>query len=171
MAKEFIPDPKPLSTKKVKGAPSPKKEEAPTVVVADKTRTEINSRNRNFGKAVERAVAKKTGGTRTPGSGAIKNSVLNLEGDVRIRDSENKKDIIIVECKGSSGLTTKGDKTYTLKKSVLHQMIKEAELTGSIGVLYLHFLNEDYTEDYCIIKSNHFYDLVRLARIGATHDN
>lgn len=171
MAKEFLPDPKAPVVKKSRGFPAkiPKaKTEEPA---PDKTRTEINNRNRNFGKAIEREVAKRTGGERTPGSGAIKNSVKNLEGDVRIRDAENKRDIIVVECKGSSGLTTKGEKTFTLKKTVLDQMVKEAELTGCIGAVYLHFLQNEYTEDYCIIKSRHFYDLVNLARVGALYVN
>lgn len=160
------PDPKPEGGKKKPKSSSAKSATKP----AEKARAEINNRNRNFGKSIEREVAKRTGGERTPGSGAIKNSVKNLEGDVRVRDADNRRDIIVIECKGSSGLTPSGDKSFTLKKSVLEQMVNEAEIVGAIGALFIHWKHEEYDTDFVVIRSDHFYRLVELARKGATLD-
>src|SRR5690606_40126867 len=98
-----------------------------------------------FGKAVEKAVANLTGGTRVPMSGAIKNSVFNLEGDVNVKTRDGKKTLFLIETKGTSGITPKGDKTYTLKKSVLDQMSKEGRTAGAIPALYLHWRDRKST--------------------------
>src|SRR4051812_31607432 len=114
MAKEFTPDPKPAPKTK-KSSFSSKKLNKPmtTEEETDKpTRTEINARNRNFGKSVERSVAKLTGGDRVPASGAIKTSNLDLTGDVQVKDAAGRP-LIKIESKGTSALTPSGDKTFT----------------------------------------------------------
>lgn len=160
----FNPVPKPeKKSKKAKAG----EEAKPT---ANPTRAEINNSNRNYGKSAERAVAKRTGGERTPGSGAIKNSVKQLEGDVRVRDSNNKRDAFVIECKTCSTLTPQGDHTFTLKRSVLDQMVDEADLSGAIGLVYLKWKGEKFDDDYVIFKAAHFYRFLEWAKVGATQE-
>lgn len=153
-------------------APVPKPEKKPkkSSPGADKTRAEINNNNRNYGKSAERAVAKKTGGERTPGSGAIKNSVKQLEGDVRVRDAEGKRDVLVIECKTCATLTPQGDHTFTLKRSVLDQMVKEADIGGAVGLLYLKWKGAQFDDDYVIFKASHFYRFIEWAKAGATQE-
>lgn len=130
-------------------------------------RTEQNRVNRGFGKSIEREVAKLTGGSRVPGSGAFKQSVHNLTGDVEIFDDQGRV-IMRVECKGTSAITPKGDKSFVLKKSVLDQAKKEAEATNVVGVVWVHWRDAEYKkDDYVIIPSAHFLQLVDWARTGA----
>ncbi len=125
-----------------------------------------NEMNRNFGKNVERAVAKITGGGRTPGSGAIKNSVLGLEGDVQVFYKDSRELLTLIECKGSSTITPAGDKTFTLKKSVLDQAKKEAEGLRAVAAVWVHWKSANYeTEDYVILPSQAFVQLLDLARM------
>lgn len=155
----FQPVPKPTSSKKGKGTKTPKKT-VDQAAVDDKIR-QRNNTNRNFGKAVEREVAKRTGGHRVPASGAIKNSVWNLEGDVRIVSDDGKATLVLVECKGSSAITPKGDKTFSLKKSVLDQATREADLVGTLPAVYIHWKGANYDQDdYVVIPSRHFYTIV-----------
>lgn len=143
---EFKPVPKPVSGKQSK-------------------RQKINNRNRNFGKAVERKVAELTGGDRVVASGAIKNSVWNLLGDVQVRKPDSVEVLALIECKGTSGITPKGDKTFTLKKSVLDQAKTEAEQLKAISVVWLHWLNASYeSDDYAIIPADSFLKLLELAK-------
>jgi hypothetical protein len=139
-------------------------------------RTQQNKRNRNYGKDVERSVAKKVGGERTPGSGAFKFSNRNLTGDVQVNDALGRG-LCKIECKGVSVISAKGEKTFTLKKSVLDQAFKEADVQGESGVVWIHFLNNNYDEDFVafmdekgdayMIRSRHFVRLLDLAKLGA----
>jgi hypothetical protein len=139
-------------------------------------RTQQNKRNRDFGKAVERQVAKIVGGERTPGSGAFKFSNRNLTGDVQVNDALGRG-LCKIECKGTSIISAKGGKTFTLRKSVLQQAMKEADDQGEIGVVWIHFLNDQYDEDFVafmddkgdafIVRSRHFVRLLNLAKLGA----
>lgn len=101
-------------------------------------------------------------------SGAIKNSVLHLEGDVKVRDSEEKFDVVFIECKTSSHITPKGDKQVTARLSELQQMIHEAEISGCIGLIHYHFANNDYAKDFVMFESSHFFRYIDLVRLGAT---
>lgn len=171
----ITPDLKPVKVKKERwGAKKPaaaKEPKLPTEEVEKPTRTEINAQNRQFGKSVERQIAKIVGGVRTPGSGAIKNSILNLEGDIRVRDAGGKRDLAVLECKGTSGITPKGDKTFTLKKSVLDQAHREADLVKAIGAVWLHWKQGEYMDDYIIMRSSHFTRLLDYAKTGAALDS
>lgn len=161
----IFPAPKPQSTKKKGGTKkAPTKTTSPPL---NRTRQEINATNRQRGKSAERQVAKRTGGSTTPLSGAIKNSVKGLEGDVRVRDESNSRDFLVIECKSASQLTPKGDKSFTVHQKVVRQMIDEAEKGGCLGTLYIHWVNGGFDEDLVMFKSSHFFELVRLARIGA----
>lgn len=171
------PVPKPESTKKTKKKGG-KAIAAPTKTVntalveeRKRSRADINNTNRQRGKTLEREVAKRTGGERTPGSGAIKNSVKNLEGDVRVRDADNRRDALVIECKSCSTLSPDGDHTFTLKRNVLEQATKEADLIGAIGLVYLHWVGANYNDDYVIFKAEHFYRWLDLARTGAAMEN
>lgn len=170
MAKDFLPDPKGEPKKKKSGgSKAPSKAIQPRTNTPD--RTEQNRLNRNFGKATERAVAKRTGGHRTPGSGAIKGSVHQLEGDVQVRDADERRTILVIECKGCGTLTPRGEHSFTLPKKVLDQMVGEAEAQGAIGCVYLHWKGEKFEDDYVIFKSEHFFRLMELARLGASMEN
>lgn len=140
-------------------AKSPPKDETVKESVKDR-----NNRNRGFGKSVERTVAKLTGGDRVPASGAIKTSAWNLVGDVQVKDN-TKKIIALIECKGTSGITPSGDKTFALKKSVLDQATKEADLVGALGVVYIHWKNANYVEDdYVVMSSRNFLMLLEMVK-------
>lgn len=146
----FNPVPKP--EKKTK---NPKKKE-----VNEEVRKRNNA-NRNFGKAIERNVADLTGGERVPMSGAVKNSVWNLEGDVRVRYPDSSRVLSLIECKGTSGITPSGDKTFTLKKSVLDQAKKEGELVKAIPAVWLHWKNANYEQDdYVIIPAETYIKIL-----------
>lgn len=133
-----------------------------------RTRTEINNTNRKYGRSVEQQVAKLTGGERTPGSGAIKNSVKNLEGDVRIQIPDTNRDFVVIECKATSTITPSGDRSYTLKKSVLDQMMREAEISSNtVGLVFLKWKNLPYTDDFVIFSSRHFFRFLEWAKEGA----
>jgi hypothetical protein len=132
---------------------------------SQRTRKEINNRNRNFGKSVERRVAELTDGHRVVASGAIKTSIWNLLGDVQVPFDDSHDTLAVIECKGTSGITPKGDKTYTLKKSVLDQMVKEADLMKAVGLVWVHWLSASYeNDDYVVMRSHHFLKLLSLAR-------
>lgn len=152
------PVPKPVSTKKAKGG----QRAAPK----DGQRAEINNANRKFGRKVEQAVAKMTGGDRTPLSGAAKQSNRNLTGDVEVEDALGRP-MLKIECKGTAGITPSGEKTFTLKKSVLDQMVEEADAASEIGCVWLHWKNGEYgKDDYVIVASRHFLQLLEWAKVG-----
>ena len=173
--------------KKEEGAAKwkPKKTVNPIVTntsSANPNRKEINERNRNFGKAVERNVAKLVGGERTPGSGAFKQSNRNLTGDVEVRDNAGNG-LAKIECKGVSVLTPSGEKQFALKKSVLDQTFKEARAVNEIPVLWIHWLDNQYIEDHAVIPGDpekgeahaliparYLVELIRLAQIGQVVD-
>lgn len=145
--------------------------------MAGKTRKEINDRNRNFGKSVERNVAALTGGERTPMSGAVKHGSRNLTGDVEVKDLLGR-DFVKIECKGASIVTPTGDKTFTLKKSVIDQTFQEAKDAGEIGILWVHWANNQYIEDHVLVPGSNgeahamtparmFIELLELAKLGA----
>lgn len=131
-------------------------------------RKAINKKNRDVGKRHEREIAKRTGGERVPMSGAIKNSVHHLEGDVKVRDSENKFDVVFIECKASAKIDVKGRKQLTMKLEDLQQMIQEAKISGCVGLISYHWVNNDYENDFIMCESSEFFRLIELARIGAT---
>lgn len=168
MLRERKPIPKPSSGKKNKKKGLTRS----TTAQVDEKRRQINNQNRQRGKATEREVAKRLGGIVVPLSGAVKNSVMNLEGDVQVRDAEDAETIILVECKNTSTITPTGDRSFTLKKSVVEQAIDEAERMGAIGILRVHWHALKYDEDIGIIKfgPRHLEELVRLARLGKKYE-
>jgi len=149
------------------------KSDAPDEAKAEATRR--SKRNRGFGKAVENAVATMYNGDVVPASGAIKTSVWNLLGDVQIRADKalDNQPFVVVECKGTSGITPAGDKTFTMKRSVVDQMVREAKSMKApgggrvIGALYVHWKNANYqTDDYVLLSSDDFGYLLDLAKTG-----
>lgn len=149
---------------------------------ANPDRKEINARNRQFGKSVERNVAKLVGGERTPGSGAFKLSNRNLTGDVEVRDNAGNG-LAKFECKGVSVITPSGDKTFTMKKSVLDQAFSEAHAAHEIPIVFIHWFENDYLNDHAIvpgdaakreshglIPARYLVELIRLAQIGQVVD-
>lgn len=154
------PIPKPVSSKKKKST---------TNTGVNEKRRRINNTNRTRGKATEREVAKRMGGNVVPLSGAVKNSVMNLEGDVQIRDLRGKDVLFLIECKNTSKITTTGDRSFTVRKSVVEQAIDEAELQGAIGMVRVHWHALKYEDDICIMRMGGPYgaeELVRLAVLG-----
>lgn len=120
---------------------------------------------RRSGDRVERMVAKELGGSRTPGSGSIKDSNRNLKGDVEIPDINNEF-FIKMEVKASGLISAKGEKSYTLTTDVLEQMFNEAEESGEVGVLWIHFKGQAIRDGYGILKGEHLKELIELAKIG-----
>lgn len=150
---------------------------------AGRSRTEINARNREFGKSIERNVSKLwDDANRIPGSGAFKTSNLNLKGDVSVKDQGGRR-FVKIECKGSSVITPKGRRTFTLEKDVIDQTLNEALEVGELPMLWIHWENATYaTEDHVIvpgkegeahwlIPSSLAVELVRLAQIGHNVEN
>jgi len=166
------PIPKPTSTKKKKAKANTGGKTVNMALVEEKRRR-INNTNRARGKATEREVAKRMDGIVVPLSGAVKNSVMNLEGDVQIRDLENKDTLFVIECKNSSTLTPKGDRSFTLKRSVVEQAFDEAEIQHAIGILRIHWHALKYDDDIAIVKVGGPYgleEIVRLARLGKKYE-
>lgn len=122
------------------------------------------------GKAVEREVATLVGGSRIPMSGAVKFGPHNLTGDVRVPDAKGRE-LAKLEVKMTGTITPSGDASYTLKRSVLQQMINEAKATGELGALWLHWKHGPYLQDYVIIGAEDFVRLLDLAKIGAGEDD
>lgn len=159
----FRPVPKPEGNKKRKKDKGTTK--GVNMEAVDAKRQRQNNINRNFGKSIERNVAKLTGGERVPMSGAIKNSVHNLEGDVQVRSPDGKKVLSLIECKGTSGITPKGEKVFSLQKKFLDQMKKEGRAMHALPVLWLHWREANYTEDdYVIIPSKDFLELLETLK-------
>lgn len=124
-------------------------------------RREINRKNRGFGKSVERNVARVLGGERVPLSGAVKSDKWTLTGDVRVTSHDGERLVAILECKGTSAITPKGDKTFTLKKSVLDQARDEAAREGAIGAVWVHWKQGKYRQDdYVILPAATFADMI-----------
>jgi hypothetical protein len=154
--------PKPEGGKKSKSKGTTKTVDMSAV---DEKRQRQNNINRNFGKAVERNVAKLTEGSRVPMSGAIKNSVHNLEGDVQVRSPDGKRVLALIECKGTAGISPKGDKVFSLKKSVLDQMKKEGRLQHALPATWIHWKDANYTQDdYVIIPAEDFLKLLEALK-------
>lgn len=161
MERKIRPVPKPESTKKSKAKGTGK---TVNTAAVDEKRRQQNNINRNFGKSVEHQVAKLVGGTRVPMSGAVKNSVHNLEGDVSVRTRDGKKVLSLIECKGTAGINPQGEKTFNFKFSIMEQAIKEAALQKALPVLWIHPKGEKYEDDYCVIPSSlilEVYDILR----------
>lgn len=128
-------------------------------------RQKINDTNRKFGKGIERKVAQLTGGERVIMSGAAKWSSKNLIGDVQVMEPDSSRVLCMIECKGTSGITPKGDKTFILKKSVLDQAKSEAALMKAIAAVWIHWRQANYeTDDYVILPSDSFLKLLELAK-------
>lgn len=86
-------------------------------------------------------------------------------------DDADGHPFLYVECKGTGSLTPSGEQTFTLKRSVLDQMVREATDQRQIGVVWLHWKHSNYQQDdYAIIESRHLIELVRLAKLGALVD-
>lgn len=124
-------------------------------------------RPKDVGKRTESAIAKRVEGTRVPMSGAVKNSVHNLAGDVTVNDDKGTP-FLLFEIKASGVINTKGDKVYTLAKSVLQQMYTEAKTQQQLGAFRLHFLNDSYEEDWVIMRGDDFERILKLAKQGNT---
>lgn len=147
------PTKKPKKSKFAADEPVPEKSEQ---------RRKQNHINRNFGKSVEREVAKLTGGTRVPMSGAVKNSVHNLEGDVTIRTPDGKKTMFLLECKGQS--PKENAKSFQIKVPVLKQAQEEADLQKAFAAVWYHLKGENYSEDWVMIPSQHFLRILEMMR-------
>lgn len=171
--------PKPVSTKKAK-APKPAKSKTPTKVVntaavekreaerADMIR-ERNNQNRARGKAAERSVAKLTGGEVVPLSGAAKYSSKNLLMDVQVKDAAKIRDLIAIEVKCTGNITPSGDRSFSMKQSVVKQMLQESAQMDMIGALFIHFVGMRFAEDDLVVQSGgDFIKTVDYARWGAT---
>lgn len=122
-------------------------------------RKEINRLNRQRGKQTEREVAKRTGGFRVPGSGAIKNSVKNLEGDVRVMSEDGTREFLVIECKTTAQLTKKGERVFTVKRKVVDQMVTEANLVRAVGALFIHWQHNSFDDDYVLFEDRHWWML------------
>lgn len=122
---------------------------------------------RQQGARVERMVAKHTGGTKTIGSGAFKNTNHNLEGDVEIPDADGKP-LVKLEVKACGVISAKGEKSYALSQKVLEQMVKEADNANEIGALWLHFKGQALENGYLIMQAKHWTRFLELAKLGAT---
>lgn len=122
---------------------------------------------RKSGDRVERMVAKQTGGQRNIGSGAFKNTNKNLEGDVDIPDADGRP-LVKLEVKASGVISAKGERTYALSKSVLDQMVREAEMNKEIGALWLHFKGQTLEEGYLIMQARDWLRFLELAKLGAS---
>jgi len=86
-------------------------------------------------------------------------------------DDADGHPFLYVECKGTGALSPSGEHTFTLKRSVLDQMVRESTEQRQIGVLWLHWKHGNYLQDdYAIIESHHLAELVRLAKLGAVVD-
>lgn len=86
--------------------------------------------------------------------------------------NKTTRELLKIEAKTTSAITPKGDKQFSLKKSVLDQAKREAEEVGAIAALWLHWNNGSHErDDYAIVPTNHFIELVRLARIGLDTEN
>jgi hypothetical protein len=120
---------------------------------------------RRSGDRVERMVAKNLGGSRTPGSGAIKDSNRNLTGDVEVPDALGRF-FLKMEVKASGIISAKGEKNYSLSKKVLDQMFNEAEASKELGMLWIHFKGQNIEDGYGIIQGKHLKELIELAKIG-----
>lgn len=137
-AKEKLPtkvDPSPEITEKVKRTP-----------------TEQNKINRNFGRSVENNHEKIFDGNRVPLSGAIKNSVWNLEGDIRVTFPDSKKVLALIESKGVTQIEMKGEKQFVVKTAWVKQAIEEAELQHAFGFVVVHPKGESYQDDFIVMN-------------------
>jgi hypothetical protein len=122
---------------------------------------------RQQGARVERMVAKHTGGTKTIGSGAFKNTNHNLEGDVEVPDADGKP-LVKLEVKACGVISAKGEKSYALSKNMLDQMVKEAEAVNEIGAAWIHYKGQSIEEGYIIMQAKHWTRFLELAKLGAT---
>jgi hypothetical protein len=122
---------------------------------------------RASGNRVEKLVARNLGGERTIGSGAFKNTNHNLTGDVEVYDNE-KRPFIKLEVKASGLLTAAGEKSFVMKRSVLDQMVKEADDAHELGALFLHFKGQSVDDGFIVMSNKHFKELVELAKLGRT---
>jgi hypothetical protein len=158
--------PKPEKKSKTKSKSPPSKTIDMDEVIKKEERRKQNNLNRQFGKATERAVAKQVGGERTPMSGAIKHSNRNLTGDIEVKDAGGR-DFLKIEVKATSTIDVKGDKMFTVRRSVLEQANKEAEEAGEIGCVVFHFKNDSHENNYYIWGAKHAVRIIELAKLGA----
>jgi len=75
-----------------------------------------------------------------------------LESDVRVSHKDSPEVLALIECKGSSKISSKGDKLFTLKRKVLEQADSEAQISGGIPAVWVHWKGSDYqNEDFVLI--------------------
>lgn len=122
---------------------------------------------RQSGNRVERLVAAHLGGKRIPGSGAIKNSNHNLEGDVMLKDDQDRP-FMKLEIKASGMISAKGEKSYNIKLPELQQMEREASNAHEKGAFVFHFKGEAIDNSWVIMSMAHFKELVDEAKLGRT---
>ena len=122
---------------------------------------------RRSGDRVEKIVARNLGGERTIGSGAFKNTNHNLTGDVEVYDNE-RQPFIKLEVKASGIISANGEKVYSLAKSTLDQMVREADEAKEIGAMFLHFKGQSVEDGYIIMQNRHWKELLELAKLGRT---
>lgn len=120
---------------------------------------------REVGKQAERQVAKKMGGERIPASGAIKTGPFDLTGDVQIKDADGRP-YIKAEVKVCGTIDTQGRKSFRVTWEVVDQMIQEAEKSGQLGILDVHFKGESYDHDLIVMKAAHFRQFLEEAKVG-----
>jgi hypothetical protein len=120
---------------------------------------------KEVGKRAEREVAKKLGGDRIPGSGALKKGPRDLTGDVQIPDADGRP-YIKAEVKVCGTLDALGRKSFRVTWEVVDQMIREAETAGQLGILDVHFKGESYGHDLIVMKAAHFQQFLEDAKAG-----
>lgn len=122
---------------------------------------------RQSGTRVEKLVARKLGGERTVGSGAFKNTNRNLEGDVEIYDDQ-KRAMVKLEVKMSGAVTASGEKSYTIKKSELQQMQREADNAKELGALVFHFKGESIENAWAVVSIKTLEKFIEDAKFART---
>jgi hypothetical protein len=122
---------------------------------------------RASGNRVEKIVARNLGGERTIGSGAFKNTNHNLTGDVEVYDNE-KQPFIKLEVKASGAITATGEKSFVMKRSVLDQMVQEADDAHELGAMFLHFKGQSVEDGFVIMVNRHWKEILELAKLGRT---
>lgn len=118
------------------------------------------------GKSVEREIAALVGGNRIPMSGAIKRGPYNLTGDIAVKDAAGRE-YMKIESKMTGAINPKGESIYTLNEKVLRQMYEEAQATGELGALWIHWKHKAYNRDYVILVADDFMKLLEDAKVGA----
>lgn len=120
------------------------------------TRKKQGTQNKDRSKAMENAIAKYLRGRRVPMSGAA----AAYKGDVEI-EFENVPGKYLIECKLSAGTTSDNDKTIRIDYRWFekHQLDTVA-MRAKFGVFILHYLGQDYSRDFVLIRMQDVTDLI-----------